>query len=56
MWNWRYSKTLFKNVNKNSQITCVDPNNRMIKKGKEKLKNIKILKWIIASAEKLTFK
>ena len=40
-------------VNKNSQITCVDPNKGMIKKGKEKLNNFKNLNWILAPAEKL---
>jgi len=42
-----------KNVNKDSNITCVDPNKGMIKKGKEKLNKFKNLKWIIAPAEKL---
>ena len=40
-------------VDKNSQITCVDLNKSMIKKGKEKLNKFKNLKWIIAPAEKL---
>ena len=40
-------------VNKNSQVTCVDPNKGMIKKGKEKLSEFKSLKWIVASAENL---
>ena len=38
---------------KESNITCVDPNKGMIKKGKEKLTKYKNLKWIIAPAEKL---
>ncbi len=42
-----------KYVNKDSQITCVDPNKNMIKKGKEKLNKFKNLNWIIAPAEKL---
>ena len=42
-----------KYVNKESQITCVDPNKLMIKKGKEKLKKFKNLKWIVAPAEKI---
>tara|TARA_B100000029_G_scaffold146574_1_gene141886 strand:+ start:181 stop:885 length:705 start_codon:yes stop_codon:yes gene_type:complete len=37
----------------NSKITCVDPNEGMIVKGKEKLKNYKNIKWIVASAENL---
>ena len=43
-------------VNKSSQITCVDPNKGMLKKGKEKLKDFKNLKWINASAENLPIK
>ena len=40
-------------VNKRSQITCVDPNKHMVKKGKEKLNKFKNLNWIISTAEKL---
>jgi len=40
-------------ANNNSQITCVDPNKGMIKKGKIKLKKHNNLNWIIASAENL---
>jgi len=47
------AKIFLNNVNKNSQITCVDPNKGMLKKGKEKLKNFKNLNWINAHAEKL---
>ena len=42
-----------KNVSKDSHITCVDPNESMIKKGKEKLSKFNNLKWIVAPAEKL---
>ena len=42
-----------KNVSKDSHITCVDPNENMIKKGKEKLSKFNNLKWIVAPAEKL---
>ena len=42
-----------KNVGKFSNITCVDPNERMIKKAKEKLTKFKNLNWLIASAENL---
>ena len=41
---------------KDSQITCVDPNKGMIKKGKEKLKKFQNLNWIYANAEKLPLK
>jgi demethylmenaquinone methyltransferase / 2-methoxy-6-polyprenyl-1,4-benzoquinol methylase len=40
-------------VNKDSEITCIDPNKGMIKKGKEKLNRFKNLNWVIAPAEKL---
>tara|TARA_X000000950_G_scaffold284996_1_gene389529 strand:- start:974 stop:1678 length:705 start_codon:yes stop_codon:yes gene_type:complete len=43
-------------VNKSSQITCIDPNISMIKKGKEKLSNFKNLNWIIGQAERLPVK
>tara|TARA_B100001063_G_scaffold241595_1_gene268798 strand:- start:339 stop:1043 length:705 start_codon:yes stop_codon:yes gene_type:complete len=49
------AKLFLKNVGKTSQVTCVDPNKGMIKKGKEKLSGFKNLKWIISSAEKLPF-
>ncbi len=45
-----------KNVNEPSQITCVDPNKGMIKKGKEKLNLFNNINWIIAPAEKLPLK
>ena len=44
------------NVDKKSEITCVDPNNGMISKGKEKLREFSNLNWIIAPAEKLPIK
>ena len=47
------AKLFLKYVNKPSNITCVDPNKYMIKKGKEKLNKFKNLNWIIAPAEKL---
>ena len=33
-----------------SKITCVDPNEGMIVKSKEKLKNYKNIKWVVAPA------
>tara|TARA_B100000965_G_scaffold395364_1_gene408786 strand:+ start:577 stop:1281 length:705 start_codon:yes stop_codon:yes gene_type:complete len=44
------------NINENSEITCVDPNGGMIKKGKEKLNKFKNLNWVNAPAEKLPIK
>tara|TARA_B100000963_G_C22452309_1_gene591701 strand:+ start:56 stop:760 length:705 start_codon:yes stop_codon:yes gene_type:complete len=50
------AKLYLDNVNKSSEITCVDPNKGMIEKGKEKLNNFDNLNWVIASAEKLPIK
>ena len=47
------AKIFLNKVNNLSQITCVDPNKGMIKKGKEKLNKFDNLEWIIAPAEKL---
>ena len=40
-------------TNKDSNVTCVEPNKSMIKKGKGKLINYRNLKWINATAESL---
>ena len=47
------AKLFLNHVHNSSQITCVDPNKGMIKKGKEKLNKFKNLNWVIAPAEKL---
>ena len=45
---------LFQDKSKNcNQTICIDPNEGMIKKGKEKLKKYPNIKWIIGSAENL---
>ena len=45
---------LFSLRNKNSsQITCIEPNEDMFKKGKENLVNYKNIRWIKSNAEKL---
>ena len=46
-------KIFLDNTSKNGEITCVDPNNGMISKGKEKLNKYKNIKWTVAAAEKL---
>ena len=46
-------KVFFEKTDKNSIVTCVDPNKGMISKGKEKLSNYKNIRWIVSSAEKL---
>ena len=47
------AKLFLKHVGQSSQITCVDPNKSMVKKGKEKLIKFKNLNWIISHAEKI---
>ena len=47
------AKLFLKNVDKSSQITCVDPNKKMISKGQQKLSKFNNLNWIIAPAEKI---
>ncbi|MDC1032673.1 bifunctional demethylmenaquinone methyltransferase/2-methoxy-6-polyprenyl-1,4-benzoquinol methylase UbiE [Candidatus Pelagibacter sp.] len=48
-------KLFLDNTNIKSEITCVDPNEGMISKGKEKLTKYKNIKWVVAPAEKLPF-
>ena len=43
-------------TNKDGKIFCVDPNKKMISKGKTKLASYKNINWVIASAEKLPLK
>ena len=50
------AKLFLNYTNNNSNITCVDPNKGMIKKGKEKLGEFKNLNWVVAHAEKLPIK
>ena len=49
------AKLFLNSVSNDSYITCVDPNEGMITKGKEKLKQYKNINWIISSAENLPF-
>ena len=46
-------KLFLENTKIDSKISCVDPNEGMITKGKEKLSNYKNINWIVAPAEKL---
>jgi len=46
-------KLFLENTNKNSKITCVDPNKSMINKGKKKLSKFENVRWVVAPAEKL---
>tara|TARA_Y100001970_G_scaffold287465_1_gene412216 strand:+ start:11127 stop:11831 length:705 start_codon:yes stop_codon:yes gene_type:complete len=47
------AKLFLESIDKDFQITCIDPNKNMIFKGKEKLRKYKNLKWIVSPAEKL---
>ena len=49
-------KLFLDSINKEAEITCIDPNKGMVSQGKQKLKNYKNIKWIISSAEKLPLK
>jgi len=49
-------KLFLDSTNKNGRILCVDPNSRMLNKGKLKLNSYKNINWIIAPAEKLPVK
>jgi demethylmenaquinone methyltransferase/2-methoxy-6-polyprenyl-1,4-benzoquinol methylase len=48
-------KLYLDSTNKNSKITCVDPNKGMISQGKQKLSSYKNINWVISPAEKLPF-
>ena len=47
------ARLFLKYVNESSQVTCVDPNRGMIRKGKEKLSKFKNINWIISQAENI---
>ena len=47
------AELFLKHVSKLSQVTCVDPNEGMISKGKNKLSKFKNINWINAPAEKI---
>ena len=46
-------KLFLDSINKEAEITCIDPNKEMIEQGKQKLPNYKNVKWVISPAEKL---
>ena len=47
------AELFLKHVSKLSEVTCVDPNEGMISKGKNKLSKFKNINWINAPAEKI---
>ncbi len=50
------AKLCLENTKNECEIYCVEPNNKMLEIGKNKLKNLDNLKWFKSSAEKLPFK
>jgi len=50
------AKLCSNNTNNYCDITCVEPNNKMLSEGKKKLRNLDNLKWVSSSAENLPFK
>tara|TARA_B100001121_G_C18537239_1_gene549015 strand:- start:155 stop:859 length:705 start_codon:yes stop_codon:yes gene_type:complete len=47
------AKLFSKKLNDNANITCVEPNDKMLAQGKEKLKKLKNINWVNANAENL---
>jgi|TARA_B110000211_G_C13931255_1_gene487283 demethylmenaquinone methyltransferase/2-methoxy-6-polyprenyl-1,4-benzoquinol methylase len=47
------AKLFSKRNNNSSEITCVEPNIRMLEEGKKNLKTFKNIRWVKAPAEKL---
>ena len=43
-------------ANKDNKIFCIDPNKKMIEKGRAKLINYKNIEWIVSCAENLSVK
>ena len=47
------AKSYLKRIQFKGEVTCVEPNNNMLVRGKTKLKNFKEIKWVRSMAEKL---
>ena len=43
-------------TNNNCEISCVEPNDKMLNEGKKKLNHLNNIKWVLSPAEKLPFK
>ena len=50
------AKLCSKNTNNGCEITCVEPNEKMLREGKKKLINFNNIIWKMSSAENLPFK
>jgi len=49
------AKFFLERIKFQGKVTCVEPNELMLKTGKNKLKNLNEIQWICAGAEKLPF-
>ena len=50
------AKLFYEKTNKTANITCVEPNKKMLEQGKIKLKNYNTINWINSKAEKIPVK
>ena len=50
------AKLCLKKTENFCEVTCVEPNEKMLLEGKKKLKNFSNLNWVLSSAENLPFK
>ncbi len=50
------AKLCSENTKRSCEITCVEPNEKMLLEGKKKLHYLNNLKWVLSSAENLPFK
>ena len=50
------AKSFLERIKYEGKVTCVEPNELMLKSGKKKLKNLKEINWVCSQAEKLPFK
>ena len=50
------AKSFLERIKFQGKVTCVEPNELMLKTGKKKLKNLNKIEWIAAGAEKLPLK
>ena len=50
------AKLFFNKTNETGEITCVEPNKKMLERGKIKLKNYNSINWINSPAEKIPVK
>ena len=49
------AKSFLERIKFDGKVTCVEPNELMLKSGKDKLKNLNRIQWLCAGAEQLPF-